>query len=1207
MITEFYDGRTVLITGATGFLGQGVVAKILRDLPAVRRIYALIRPRRQPGGVLLSAQERLHEELLMADVFDRFRREDPTGFAAAGAKVVAVSGDMTAPGLGLQPEVREQLRDEVDLVISVAATVTFDEPLDQSIRLNTLGPLELLRFATSCPRDPVFVQVSTAYVNGRLSGPIPEELLPADRDIRQLIEGRRGPGFDPEAEIADGQAFCARVDAEAAGEPLRQRLRREILAESRSHRPSERRLTQLVEDRVRRWRERALVAEGMRRAKAHGWNDVYTFTKAMGEQMLVRHRGRLRLVILRPSVVESSLEDPEPGWIFGLKVTDPLIVAYGRGMVPDFPVRADVAMDLVPVDLVVNAILASATQAERDQVRVFQAATSAENPLLAAQIYTYIRQYFGENPMRGRDGRIPELSEWRFSSVRRFRLRFLLGYLYPLRVQQWLLDRLPESLAPTARKRRLAALEKRLRRVLYFTELFTPYTTLNCRFEATRVLALYASLPPDEQRRFNMDVRRIDWRTYYQRVHLPGLRRHVLKEGGQDESLLLESPEEPGAEEERWRTEQGIRTLPDLLRWAATRHAARPALQQERPGRSTSWTYAELQERVEGIARCWHRCGVGAGNRLLLCGEGGPEWTAACLAGALLGAPVVPLDHRLSDAELLELAALVEARALILPGERLTRLTANGPIPSPTEAGPVLLFDLDRQGQPVGIPVPGETATGAWTPPEVEPEAPAMILFSVGPLDQQRGAVLTHAGLVAAGLALAEVHRLIDADRVCCALPPHQGLALAGGLLLPLLGGAAVTHADPSLGPAALNRDPKEAATVVLAGAELLEPAAVAARQPEAGLWTAGLAALRGARLVLAGEDLAGSSAEALRGVGVSLCQTYGPVEGGLVVAANQPDGVRCGSVGQPLPGFEISVRGPDAQGWGEVLVRGPGLMSGYLGRPDLTVQVLVDGWVQTGDRGRLDPDGHLLLASGPRLARPEAGLASAGPEASVAAPPGATSQPPGHLLRAILWGPASRLFARCFSLRAEGLEHLPQDRPYLIAANHTSHLDAVAVMVAVRPYVAQCTVIAAEDYLRRSRVKAWLIRNLIGAEPFDRYGDFRESLARARALVGVRRPLLVFPEGTRSLSGHLQTFKPGIGLLSVELDLPIVPVHVDGTGQALPRGHRWPHRVPIHLSFGPPLEPGSGGSSVAGRYESYRALAEQVRRAVESLAPARP
>jgi 1-acyl-sn-glycerol-3-phosphate acyltransferase len=164
-----------------------------------------------------------------------------------------------------------------------------------------------------------------------------------------------------------------------------------------------------------------------------------------------------------------------------------------------------------------------------------------------------------------------------------------------------------------------------------------------------------------------------------------------------------------------------------------------------------------------------------------------------------------------------------------------------------------------------------------------------------------------------------------------------------------------------------------------------------------------------------------------------------------------------------------------------------------------------------------------------------------------------------------------------------------------------------VAVLVAVRPYVAQCTVIVAEDYLRRSRVKAWLIRNLIGAEPFDRYGDFRESLARARDLVGVRRPLLVFPEGTRSLTGHLQTFKPGVGLLSLELDLPVVPVHLDGAGQALPRGHRWPRRVPIRLCFGPSLEPASSASSAAGRYESYRALAEQVRRAVESLAPIHP
>ncbi len=104
----------------------------------------------------------------------------------------------------------------------------------------------------------------------------------------------------------------------------------------------------------RRWIEGELVKEGMNRARRYGWNDVYTFTKAMGEQLLVKNRGDVPLAIVRPSTTEGALADPHPGWIHGLKVTDPLVVAYGRGIVPDFPAAIGAPMDLVPIDIVVN-------------------------------------------------------------------------------------------------------------------------------------------------------------------------------------------------------------------------------------------------------------------------------------------------------------------------------------------------------------------------------------------------------------------------------------------------------------------------------------------------------------------------------------------------------------------------------------------------------------------------------------------------------------------------------------------------------------------------------------------------------------------------------------------------------------------------------------------------------------------------------------
>ncbi|NKB66868.1 MAG: NAD-dependent epimerase/dehydratase family protein [Candidatus Latescibacteria bacterium] len=541
MIREFYRDQTIFLTGVTGFLGKGLAAKILRDLPDIRRLYVLIRPRKKANGQVSTVAERLEEDFFDNSVFDQLKKSDPQALARLRQKVEAVDGDLTASKLGLDPQIRQRLVEDVDLIINSAATVDFDGQLDYSVQLNTLGPQRLLDFARECQRKVIFLHISTAYVNGRLEGSIPERPLPLDRTIRQLLDGGTpARPFEPEREVDECLAFCRRIRQRATEAGQLALFRREILEQKTSRVPSGKRLDKLVEDRCRRWIESELVGEGMRRAKAHAWNDVYTFTKAMGEQLLVKEHGSVPLVIVRPSVIESSLVDPEPGWISGFKVTDPLVVAFGRGLVPDFPGRADVPMDLVPVDIVINVVLGAATQATAAEVRVFQAATSGENPMLNATMFRYIKEHFLEHPMLGKDGRAPELPDWSFPSLNKFRAVFHLKYLYPVEYRQRLFKYLPERWAPAKKKRMLSAIRTRLKRVLYYTELFSPYTLLDCRFEFKRSRALFESLPPEEQQVFNMDVQRVDWGHYYKDVHLPGLRRHVLKEESAGDASLMQ-------------------------------------------------------------------------------------------------------------------------------------------------------------------------------------------------------------------------------------------------------------------------------------------------------------------------------------------------------------------------------------------------------------------------------------------------------------------------------------------------------------------------------------------------------------------------------------------------------------------------------------------------------------------------------------------
>ncbi len=965
MITEFYQGRTILLTGGSGFLGQGLAAKILRDLPGIERLYLLLRSRRQTDGSLLTAAERLESEIFRADVFDRFRREEPEPFAAAKARTRAIEFDMGAPGLGLADADRDELVRHVDCVIGAAATVVFDEPLDLAVQVNTLGPQQLLELARQCDKQVVFVHVSTAYVSGQLQGQIVEAPLPEDRTVRQLMaRSQPAASFDPAAEVTACLEYGRQV-RELAETPAKEaEFSRQILSQHHNHSLSPSRLAKLVEDRRKRWIERQLTREGVRRAQAHGWNDVYTFTKAMGEQLLTRERGDVPLVIVRPSIVESSLSDPQPGWVFGLKVADPLIVGYGRGLVPDFPTPRNVVMDLVPVDVVVNTILAAATQASSTTVQVYHAATSGVCPLTMQQMYDYVRSYFQEYPMRGRDGSTPELPEWTFPSPWLFKLRFKLRYFYPLRAQQWLLARLPTRLAPVAQKRRLAALEKRLLRVLYYTELFGPYTRLSCRYVTTRAQALFESLPADDKLRFNMDIRRLEWRSYIREVHIPGLRRHVLREEQTEETLLREAPEELGDEEEQWRIEESIRTIPDLIRWSCARYGDAVALRATgKTQGARQYTYTQLQQAISDMGAYWESSGLATGQRVLLCAENSPEWVIAYMAASCLGLVVVPVDPQTPGREVWALAAFTGARALLVSVS-----VWDGLAPTLTDASPAV-FGLSDGGLRLhgAEPSPAGARKGDWHPPAVEPDQLASIAFVSGTLVSPRGAMLSHRNFISDVMALAEIHRLGADDRVLSLLPLHHCLEFTGGMLLPLLGGASITYPGEPNSRIILDALRQHGITAVLTVPRLLK---ILVDRIGRLVATAGrgesipeLDALRSVRLLVSGgAPLPPVVFREFERLGILVHEGYGLTEAAPIVTVSPPGEPRAGSAGKAIPGVELRIRHPDEQGIGEILVRGPMVMQGYLNQPELTASVLRDGWLHTGDLGRVDADGYLWI-----------------------------------------------------------------------------------------------------------------------------------------------------------------------------------------------------------------------------------------------------
>ncbi len=162
-----------------------------------------------------------------------------------------------------------------------------------------------------------------------------------------------------------------------------------------------------AEEARKEWVDKQLVDYGRLRAQSLGWPDVYTFTKALGERVAEELlTGALPLSVVRPAIVESALRHPYPGWIDGFKMADPLILAFGRGILPEFPGLPDGVLDVIPVDIVVNATLAvAAAPPPAGEPAYFHVGSGARNPLTFRGMYENIKRVLHRPPDAGRRAR----------------------------------------------------------------------------------------------------------------------------------------------------------------------------------------------------------------------------------------------------------------------------------------------------------------------------------------------------------------------------------------------------------------------------------------------------------------------------------------------------------------------------------------------------------------------------------------------------------------------------------------------------------------------------------------------------------------------------------------------------------------------------------------------------------------------------------
>lgn len=485
----------VLITGVTGFVGQAVLEKLLSAHPGTR-VTVLVRARGD-----LSAQRRV-ERLLRKPVFKTWRDQIGADEVAAqfAKRVTVLEGDLTA----VPP-----LPADLDVVIHSASTVSFDPPVDEAFEANVAGPVSLYEALLATGTSPHVVHISTAYVAGLRKGVAEEGSLDHEVDYR--------------VELA--AALAARNAAEAASR--RPQILRPLLrnAQQEHRRAGANAVASATEESRRQWVRDSLVVHGRTRAVSLGWPDVYTLTKALGERAaedLWANAGH-RLSVVRPTIVESSLRHPYPGWIDGFKVADPLIAAYGRGLLPEFPALADTVLDIIPVDFVVNAIIAAAAApAPAGVSQYFQVSSGITNPLPFRRLYRLVREYFSANPVTDEDGGRVQVPAWTFPHFGKVE-RGLRRREQAVHIANKAVGQLPANPRTRSWISALGRAERDLATLRKFTELYQPYTQTEVIFDDANTRALNASLPDDAPLADRFDVTDIDWQKYLQEIHIPAV------------------------------------------------------------------------------------------------------------------------------------------------------------------------------------------------------------------------------------------------------------------------------------------------------------------------------------------------------------------------------------------------------------------------------------------------------------------------------------------------------------------------------------------------------------------------------------------------------------------------------------------------------------------------------------------------------------
>lgn len=418
-------------------------------------------------------------------------------------------------------------------------------------------------------------------------------------------------------------------------------------------------------------------------------------------------------------------------------------------------------------------------------------------------------------------------------------------------------------------------------------------------------------------------------------------------------------------------------------------------IEADRERENVRLTYKQFKEIADPLAASLQKTGFRNGTRAAIIMTNQSKWLISAYAIFFCGGVLVPLDYKLTSADHLKLLAHSKAEYLVIEYHLWRALTQvedfsglHTRVVLVTEApadadlkGALRWEDFRESADPVFVP---RSRTES-----------ACIVYSSGTGGRPKGCVLTHENYLEQCVALTSLYPFWPGVRYLSILPTNHAIDFMVGFIGPFTCGATVVHLRTlrpefireaftrykitymSLVPMILKNlerglrqrfDELPKGKRKLLNAAIRVNRALTRKQPNLKVSRALLRDIHNAfggelrALFVGGAFTEPKTLQFFYDLGIAVGNGYGCTEAGTVISVNDLKPFRSDTVGKPLPGVEVKIVNPDSDGIGEVAVRSKMVMSHYLDDPELTAQTIVNGWLMTGDLGKLDSAGHLQL-----------------------------------------------------------------------------------------------------------------------------------------------------------------------------------------------------------------------------------------------------